>query len=363
MQNISQLFSALQDAALPTRQTSELMRFAQADGLFHLAVAKETRMERLREHFAGRAIKKLFLSANLTDLQCEIPGLSVQSLPKMFFEVDDPSERAARKQSLAEALVIINNNDLSSMSARLAYQDFYADCTQTCFMVWDWDNHHWLELSTFAAAHSDVYAPAHHENLYLLSRFNWLIAGPVYCTCVQWSHRQLTDSLPDILLTNRSDEPLGMHIPYVQFSFRMQVISTLNRQYATVGFSSHGFHVRTAQDRMKEWYSHKMHWIAPVLNDVPIRIFDALITGGIPIVPKAMQLLQPVSQIMRDHIVFYGPADVVNAKNVVGEAREKFDQTGREGIAYRHRLALDRFHGDVSVRSMLRFASEALKIG
>jgi hypothetical protein len=360
MKNIPQLFSELQDATWPTRQTSDLMRFAQADGLFHLAVAKEARIELLRRNFDGKSFKKVFLSANLIDLQCEIVGLSVQSLPKMFFEMEDPVERSTRKKLLVNSLVIINNNDLGSVTARRFYQDFYADCLSTCFMVWDWDNHHWLELSTFAAAHSDVYAPAHHENLYLLSRFNWLIVGPVYCSCVQWSHHQLTESLPDMLLAERSNEPLGMHIPYVQFSYRMQVISTLNRQYPTVGFSSHGFHKRTAQDRMKEWYSHKMHWIAPVLNDVPIRIFDALITGGIPIVPKSMQLLPPIANIARDHIVFYGPADIVNAQKVVNEALDKFDNAGRGGIAARHRLALSQFHGQVSVWSLVRFASEAM---
>ncbi len=361
MNPIHPQFAALQDAALPSRQITELMAFTQTDAFFQLAVAKTVRLVQLKQHFQERAPNRVFLSANLAGLQCELKGYEVNSLEKDYFQETDAFLREQKMRQLEGAVVIINNNDLAKPEARVGYLRFYEECLHTCFVVWDWDNHHWLDLSTFAAAHCDVYAPAHHENLYLLTRYNWLTAGPVYCSTVQWSRKLLTESLSDMLIAQRSDQPLGMHIPYVQFKFRMQVISTLNQRYPGVGFSSPGFHVRTAEDRLKEWYSHQMHWIAPVLNDVPIRIFDALITGGIPIVPSSMQLLQPVSQIPRNHIVFYSPTDIVNPETVVFAAKEKFELSGSDGIAERHRYALEHHHGHVSVLVMLGFVAEALE--
>ncbi len=362
MNSISQLYARLPDQGLPARQITELMQFAQSEPFFHLAVAKDIRIAGLKTHFSTAGLRKVYLSANLAGFKCEIEGIDIAVLEKGFFEEPDPERRNAKKSMLKDCIVIINNNDAGTPEARSSYADFFGECTATFFIAWDWDNHHWLDLSTFLAAHADVYAPAHHENLYLLSRFNWLTAGPVYCSSVQWPRQFLVDHLPEILAAERSDAPLGMHIPYAPFSFRIQMITTLNQHYPSIGFSSHSFHARTFEDRLKEWYSHKTHWIAPVLNDVPIRIFDALVTGGIPIVPASLRFLPPVKNIPREHIAFYSPNDIVNPKALVDYANNLFDQGGRDGMAARHRLALDQHHGDASVRQMLNFAFEVLGI-
>jgi hypothetical protein len=357
---ISQLYAQLPDQALPARQITELMKFAQSDPFFHLAVAKDLRIAELKAHFSKTGLSKVYLSANLSGFECDIEGIEISILEKGFFEEPDAGLRKAKQSRLINSIVIVNNNDAGSPEARAGYADFFGECTTTCFVAWDWDNHHWLELSTFLAAHSDIFAPAHHENLYLLSRYNWLVAGPVYCTSVQWSRQFLVDHLPEMLTAERSDLPLGMHIPYAPFSFRIQMITTLNHYYPSIGFSSHSFHARTLDDRLKEWYSHKTHWIAPVLNDVPIRIFDALVTGGIPIVPASLRFLPPVKDIPREHIAFYTPTDIVNPKALVEYANTLFNQGGRDGMVARHRLALQQHHGNASVKQMLNFAFEVL---
>ncbi len=360
MNSITRMFASLPESDLPTRQVREYVRFAQHEAFFHLAAAKAGRLAALRESFARSGLRKVWLSANLAGFDCQLAGIEVGFLKKNHFQEADPASRAAKKEELRGAAVIINNNDVGSPEGRLGFAEFFADCQETCFIGWDWDNHHWLDVSTFLAAHSDIYAPAHHENLYLLSRYNWLIAGPVYCSTVQWPRRFLAEHLHDILTAERSPAPLGMHIPYPEFAFRIQVITTLSQHYPSIGFSSRAFHGRTPEDRLAEWYSHKTHWIAPVLNDVPIRIFDALVSGGIPIVPDSMRFLPTIAAIPRQHIAFYSPLDIVDPKSVVERANARFDDGGRDGIVARHRLALDHFHGDTSVRRMLDCAAEAL---
>jgi hypothetical protein len=336
------------------------MKYGQSETFFHLAVAKGTRISTLKEYFSTNKLRKVYLGAILGGFQCAIDGIEIETLEKNFFQESDPVRREAKKSQLEGCIVIVNNNDVGLPESRTAYADFFGECVKTCFIGWDWDNHHWLELSTFLAAHSDVYAPAHHENLYLLSRFNWLIGGPVYCSSVQWPRSFLTEHLSAMLETERSDAPLGMHIPYSQFNFRIQVISTLNQFYPSIGFSCPSFHTRTPEDRLKEWYSHKTHWIAPVLNDVPIRIFDALVTGGIPIVPDSLRFLPPVNVIPLEHIAFYSPSDIINPRPLVDHAISMFNGGGGGGVIARHQLALQNFHGDYSVNKMLRFASEAI---
>jgi hypothetical protein len=263
---------------------------------------------------------------------------------------------------LEDSIVIANNNDLASQLVPNPFATLYGECERTIFVTWDWDNHHWLELSTFLAAHSDIYAPAHHENLYLLSRYNWLSCGPVYCASVQWPHAYLADQLGAMLSVARSDAPLGMHIPYAQFAFRMRVVSTLTRQFPSIGFSDSKFHDRTRDDRLQEWMGHKLHWIVPVLNDVPIRIFDALATGGIPVVPESMRLLPSVGAIPREHILFYGPSDIIEPGPLVARGNALFDAGGRDQIAARHRYALAEQHGQTRVRQMLGAVREVFGI-
>lgn len=359
MPSISDLYLALPDRNLPARHVTEYVKNTQDEAFFHLAAAKNARTDRLREHFSRHSVKEIFLSANLSGFGYSQPGCPVSVLEKGFFQEADPQKKARNKALLEGAIVIVNNNDVGLSGGMQHFSDFYNECDKTIFIAWDWDNHHWLDLSTFLAAHSDIYAPSHHENLYLLSRYNWLTCGPVYCATVQWSRQYLTDRLAQMLDVQRSPEPLGKHIPYAPFGFRSRVIATLAQQYSSIGFSDRNFHSRTPDERLMEWASHKLHWIVPVLNDVPIRIFDALCTGGIPIVPESLRFMPPISAIGRNHVLFYTPEDIMRPDGLVKRGCRLFDEGGHDGMVERHRFAIDNHHGDSRVRQMLHYAKEA----
>ena len=353
--------AGLADTALPQRHSQEISAFGQQDALFHLAVAKQQRLRRLQVVFANAASRRLLLAPHLAKLDPDFPGWQVDRLGTEVFSVADAATLQQRCASLAGAVVVLNNNDLSGVGNQVAYCALFNACADTLFIGWDWDNHHWLDRSTLLAAHTDLYAPSHQENLYLLTRYNPALVGPVPCASVQWSRRFLNERLVQLLQQPRSNLPLGMHIPYAAFGHRNRVISTLNRHYSTVGFSDPSFHGRSAADRLHEWAGHKLHWIVPVLNDVPIRIFDALITGGVPLVPSSLRHLAPVAGIGEQHVVFYGPADVVEPQAVVARANSIFDQGGLDGVVLRHRLALDLHHGNTRLAKMLDAA--ALELG
>lgn len=351
--SISALYSQIPSVQTPAGISSSVMQFCQTPEFFPLASHKQLRNEALKAFFRGRRLRKVFIGGDINRFEAESMPWQVGALTPEFFNVEDAALRRSRKESLEGAVVILNNNDIARARASGGYQDFFAGCDKTIFVAWDWDNHHWLENSTFVAAHSDLYCPAHHENLYLLSRYNWQIAGPVYCASIQWSRSFLSGRIQHIVGTQRSNDPLGKHVPYAMFNFRNSVIATLSAQFPTVGFSDQTFHARTPEDRLLEWCAHKVHWIMPVLNDVAIRIFDALITGGIPLVPASMKLLPLIREIPEEYILFFSPGDVVSPHGLVARALKRFDEGGVDKIIERHRYALGHHHGEARISSIL----------
>lgn len=362
MATVSEALEQLGDLSWLKQAMVDQVARTQADGLFKLAALKSARWNGLRAAFQGGACRTLWLSHNLANFGCQIDGVQTGVLEKGFFETSDDALFRQRAAQVAGAVVVINNNDVGQASAQPYFAHFVRCCPSTVFVAWDWDNHHWLDLSTFLAAHCDLYAPAHHENLYLLSRFNWLTAGPVYCACVQWPRAFLAEHRELLFGSARSNAPLGMHIPYAPFQFRLQVLSTLSQHYPSIGFSDRSFHARTPLDRLQEWAAHKAHWIVPVLNDVPIRIFDALISGGIPIIPESLRLLPPVAQMPAEHVAFYTPADVVAPQALVESVNARFDALGPEGIRARHEFALQQHHGDTRMRQVLDYVQRVLNL-
>ncbi len=337
-------FNQIQGREVPGVLSAQTANFGQSNGFFQLAVAKNNRTVQLKEHFSKIGIKRLILSANINGFDCRVPDCTVEYLEKDFFSITDDTSTAAKLSRLENSVVIVNNNDVGRHMD--GYALFYSSCPRTVFVAWDWDNHHWLDLSTFLAAHSDLYAPAHLENLYLLTRYNWATIAPIHCSTVQWSRKQLSDELPNMITTIRSNSPLGMHIPYAAFSFRNQVVCTLNRTYPSVGFSDHSFHTRMSTDRLNEWISHKAHWISPVLNDYGIRIADALCTGGIPLVPESMAYLPGIREIPRSYVLAYTPHDILEPTDIVEKAIALFDQGGSDKIVERHRYGIEKCHGE-----------------
>ncbi len=362
-ENIADLYLRLPDQGLAARQMDELVHHAQQIEFFHLVAAKDARVSRLRQHFAATPVAAIYLSANLEALDFQHPGIPTAVLEKDFFHKDSAAPIEQRVKRLENTIVIINNNDAAPKASLEGYVEVFRRSENTIFVAWDWDNHHWLSLSCFFAAHSDVYGPSHYDNLFLLSRYNWLTVGPVHCASVQWSRRYLTEKLPMMTTIARSDEPLGRHIRYAKFPFRNQVITTVNQKCPSVNLTDHTYHGRTIEDRLTEWSSHKSHWIVPVLNDIPIRVFDALMCGGVPIVPATMRFLPVLDAIAPEHIEFYGPNDIMNPQDVIARANLKFDQGGVDGLIARHRFALDNHHGHTRIEQLLGYVSRIVDLG
>ena len=153
-----------------------------------------------------------------------------------------------------------------------------------------------------------------------------------------------------------------MHRRYDPFSYRNQVITTLNKRYPSIGFSPLHYEQKSPEVRLAEWCGHKVHWVVPVLNDVPIRLFDALITGGIPLVPESLRFLQILHDIPTSDILYYGAVEIVEPVALVNKAIQLFNEGGAAGIRRRFRYALEKHHVDVRIRDMIHYASVLFEV-
>jgi hypothetical protein len=102
----------------------------------------------------------------------------------------------------------------------------------------------------------------------------------------------------------------------------------------------------------REWIEYKVHVVVPTFYDLPIRIFDALITGGIPMVPEYFRG-HPSLRNVCDWLTFYDPSDLTDLVSLVNASIEKFDHAGAEGVAQRVSFALKHFHLDSAVRDLV----------
>ncbi len=356
--SVTTSFRSLPAPSFPGEHAKSVTAHGQQEAYFHMALHQSRRAAQLQAYFEKRSVQRLFVGANINGFEFQSQGWEVTTVETDFFLGANGNSAATRREVLDGAIVLLNNNDVARLGHGPVWSDFQAIHDKTLFILWDWDNHHWLEHSVFCATHSDLYVPAQHENLYLLSRYNWAIAGPVYAASVQWSRRFLTEHTGYLLGIQRSDAPLGRHVLYPAYPFRNSVVNTLSSHYPSIGFSLQNFHVRTPEDRLQEWSSHKLHWIMPVLNDIAIRIFDALITGGIPIVPASLQSLAPVNTFPREHVVFFPPEAILHPEDLVNAALARFDQGGLDQLLARHRFALEHHHGSSRITEILRYAQD-----
>lgn len=264
-------------------------------------------------------------------------------------------------RSIEHSIVLFNNNNLINEHLR-EYVRLYQNSPTSIFAIWDFDNHHWLELSYTLAAFSDLYIPAHSENLALFSRCNPAVTSPIHTAVIQWTREFLQENRHVIFEKPRSDQPLGGHIKWDQFPVRNRTLEKLSRFYPEVRAVSAAYHRESKLDRLAQWSSHKAHWVVPVLTDLPIRTFDALITGGIPIVPKALRR-NALIRSLEEHLFFYDAEDVENPTVITEAANRRFDELGTDGIQRRHEIALTHHHLENRLESIFSALYEEFHIG
>lgn len=280
-------------------------------------------------------LERVYLGEHLKHCLPLVDGRVHEPLPADFLALPDFALSPG-------STLFVTNNDIGKNLP--AYMEFYSRNPEVLFVVWDWDSQHWIQMSAMLAMNCDFYISASSENTFLLSHFNPCVIGPVFAGVHQWSRRFIAENFSS-LLQARKNEPLGPHAFYGSYQRRNRAIATVTKVYPSVGFSGNEYRNKTDLENFQEWVGHKTHWIAPVLGGVPIRVYNALAVGGIPLVPSFYRNMPEVA-LLGDIPFFYEVSDLIDPVAINAQAVARFDQEGESGLIRRVAEALDRHHID-----------------
>jgi hypothetical protein len=326
----------------------------ESDDFFSLAYQKDVRKSQKQEFFKKNGFKKIVVVTNETNLD----NVSTHSEKRNIVKITDQellrwSGDTGRLAAECDvSLIILTNNNISRIGLA-KFDSIVSSCKSAVFAVHDFDNHHWVEMSFAIAAYCDVYFPAHLDNNALFGRFSPNIVSGIPCGTIQWSKSFLEARVPEMLQVKRQMGPLGKHYFYEKFRYRNQVLHTIGKHFPTVGLVTSDYHGQSALNRWREWISYKLHFIAPVFNDLPIRFFDALISGGLPLVPVSLKPYLDTLRIPEEHYLVYSATDLLEPSGIMRSAAERFDSLGSSGVLARHLYALSNFHVDASVEKII----------
>ena len=262
--------------------------------------------------------------------------------------------RDLKNRQIDNSILILNNNDFTDESCYLSVSEMKKSASNLCIIIWDFDNHHSLVNSLRLLSLSNVYFAAHQHNFEFLRRASSSYYGVLPPAVIQWSKDFLLNSTSSLLSVSRSNELFGPHVYYQNFSNRNKIIELVSKKFPRVGFTNLTYHNRSHEDRFAEWSHFKTHFISPVDHDLPIRLFDALVTGGIPLVPIKMKSLLHTLSLDR-FVVFYDECDLTLLQLKVDQAIIKFEQDGTDGMFERINYVLDRHHIDSRIKFLIDF--------
>lgn len=277
---------------------------------------------------------------------------------KLRFEYLNPGQHNWTEFQLPPgSIMLLTNNDIGS--ALPQYTEFYKRNQDSLFIIWDWDSQHWTYMSSMLGLHSDFYISGGSENTFFLSHFNPAVLGPVWGGAYQWSREFIIEHM-DVVLGERSNDPLGVHYFYGNFARRNRAIATVMKTFPTVRFGNNDYKSKSDLENFQEWCAHKTHWVMPVLGGLPLRGYNALVTGGIPILPAFLRNFPEVA-ILGDLPLYYEVADLIDPVAIQAAGVAKFDSLGRDGLLQRVLDGLSRYHVDTRCAHILTLAEQALQ--
>jgi len=312
-------------------------------------------LEEKLKTYPFESLKKMVIFSdkiNHHDFPGAISGLKIiEASPTEWIEDDFNIDR------FKNALIVLTNNSVQAIGVQkltAVKQQVFS----SIFVVHDWDNHHWMRSSIDSMLIADLYIPAHIESNLMASRFSTKFGMYIHPGVTQWSKSFLTKNTEAILEAKRVDFPLGRHTKYKQFKFRNNILKKLNKLHTP---AEHYFLKLDASyaslstiDRLEDWVKHKAHWVVPTLNDLPIRFFDALVTGGIPMVPVSLEVTLSFMGVPRNLYETYELCDIDEPSALINKVINKFDKEGAQGILTRHQFAIDKFHSENTMEKIIK---------
>jgi len=352
MTNFSDISIQLSQSGF-VRHSLKSLEEIEAEIFFSIACNKDQIYRKKKGLFNQVNDIRVNVIANNTNFGNISPKISGKNIKILSVEDIKSDVNDIQLAELLNRSLVISTSNIFAEIGTVRLGDLASKLPNTIFVIHDYDNHHWINNNIQVAIFADVYVPAHQSENLMSSKVNPNILGGIPCGSNQWSMDFILNTGNLNLLSQRSNMPLGKYFFYEKFLHRNKTINTLTQTYPQIAFVKQDFHALSPEIKWKEWSGHKLHWISPVLNDLPIRFFDALITGGIPLIPSGLKPFVESLQIPEAFYATYGPLDILNPSELIDAQNSKFDRLGAPGVLERHRFTLKHFHIDAILEKLI----------
>ncbi len=187
--------------------------------------------------------------------------------------------------------LIIHVNTLT-VSEQTFIEEITARGSRPLVLGWFWDNHHAYDLNMRFAQKYDLGIAGHDfAKHYLANEAMWLLPSVPLCF-THWPGLVLSEGRTIRAANDRSDALQGSFVDYADVPSRSIAIKKLiqSGMFGELSLIDHntpgGYFSLSTDDKLKLWCRYKVSLAANVDRDIPIRFFDALVMGQIPIIPK-----------------------------------------------------------------------------
>jgi|GEM_PF-2197676 len=214
---------------------------------------------------------------------------------------------------------------------------------------WFWDNHHHVFDNYSIGKDLDVSIASHGFAQSYLRSPHQILAEPAPLCVTQWTDAESVEFFARHGMKKRSDSLYGGFVRYGIAEKRNRLIESLiaagsDDIYFLEEDKLAPYFGMSPEERFADWTARKVSLCLPLADDLSQRLFDALLSGQIPIVPNDMHDLDGVIPSKLQHelpIVRFSryTADAVNTAH--SKALEAFARGGIVGIRRRHRFAMD----------------------
>ena len=243
------------------------------------------------------------------------------------------STLAASDYDLVIAIITLTTEELAFL------RRLRAEKTRALLVGWFWDNHHMFRENLEFASVIDIAIAAHDfAKAYLQMPNLWLMKSSLICY-TQWSRDTFERFERTQRTFDRNDALLGGFVAYPDAPERTRCIERLQRS----GFfpklrlmkpeEKSEYFVMAEPDKFREWCGHKVSLCANVERDIPIRFFDALVTGQIPLIPaSALDIDLLRSRYPEEIFVVLKSLEVDDVRQARREALDLYRQAGPDGL-------------------------------
>ena len=319
---------------------------------------------KIRELLGGkRPLNAVFLSAQKRHFCVEEPKSADISDIK-FTILPEIADVLRRRDHFDICVLSCHNEGEEALLFNLRSKNF-----AKLYVTWMWDNHHHHIVNLRTAMLADVVLSSHrHAHQYL--NHPLALCGPHLPACSrQWSAQQIRNHYPNGLPVMRADGIFGGYGRYKWLAERNAFIEQVMKEFPNHALSLvdiEDYFELPVAERLAGWANHKVHLVVPVASDLSTRVFEALMTGQIPVVPDNIpdldRVISPEWQRSLPILRWkYGSTESVRA--AWQECVTRFDADGAIGVARRHAYARDHHSLTARLQAFATFVREPMQFG